>query len=170
MTTPVNETEYRELSDFLFYEAELLSEQDYVGWEKLLAEDLRYHVPVPQYEDPVGGRKVGISNGYFDEDIQSMRVRLKLLSSPQTTTSEYVRSLLNHVVTNVRVSRVNDTEYECRSCITVHRTRFSMPEPTTLSGRRRDLIRRTDDGLKLVSREVKLVHSTLLTSNISYFF
>jgi len=39
MTNPVNETEYRELADFLYYEAELLSNHDYPSWGKLLAED-----------------------------------------------------------------------------------------------------------------------------------
>ncbi|RLA06497.1 MAG: hypothetical protein DRQ54_06480 [Gammaproteobacteria bacterium] len=170
MTKPVSETEYRELTDFLYHEAELLSDQDYPAWGKMLADDLHYVIPVPQFMDPTGAREIGIGNGYFDDDIHSMRIRLQLLSSPQTTTAENVRSLLNHVVTNVRVSQAGDNEYRCNSCITVHRTRFNKKDPTIISGRRNDLIRRTDSGFQLVSREVKLNQSVLMSSNVSYFF
>jgi len=170
MTNPVNETEYRELADFLYYEAELLSNHDYPSWGKLLAEDLHYVVPVPQFLEQAGAREIGIGNGYFDDDIHSMRIRLQLLSSPQTTTAENVRSLLNHVVTNVRVSKAGDNEYQCNSCVTVHRTRFNKKDPTIISGRRTDLIRRSDSGFQLVKREVKLTQSVLMSSNVSYFF
>ena len=170
MANPVSETEYRELADFLYYEADLLSDQDYPNWGKLLADDLHYLIPVPQFQDPTGPREIGIGNGYFDDDIHSMRIRLQLLSSPQTTTAENVRSLLNHIVTNVRVSKADDNQYHCNSCITVHRTRFNKKDPTMISGRRTDLIRRTDDGFQLVTREVKLTQSILMSSNVSYFF
>lgn len=170
MTNPVSETEHRELADFLYYEAELLSDHNYPAWEQLLAEDLHYFIPVPQFLEQTGSRETGIGNGYFDDDIHSMRIRLQLLSNPQTTTSEFIRSLLNHIVTNVRVSKASDNEYQCHSCITVHRTRFNKKDPTIISGRRTDLIRRADDGFKLVKREVKLTQSILMSSNISYFF
>ena len=170
MTNSVSETEYRELADFLYYEAELLSDQDYPAWGKCLADDLHYVIPVPQFLDPTGPREIGIGNGYFDDDIHSMRVRLQLLSSPQTTTAENVRSLLNHVVTNIRVSNAGDNEYQCNSSITVYRSRFNKKEPTIISGRRTDLIRRTDSGFQLAKREVKLTQSVLMSSNVSYFF
>ncbi|MEL0083756.1 MAG: aromatic-ring-hydroxylating dioxygenase subunit beta [Gammaproteobacteria bacterium] len=170
MTPAVTETEYRELSDFLYDEAEILSNQDYAAWERLLAEDIHYLVPVPQFMEQDGGRNIGIGNGYFDDDIHSMRIRLQLLGNPATTTSENIRSLLNHVVTNIRVTRAEDNEYQCRSCITIHRTRFSKKTPTIISGRRTDLIRRTENGFQLVKREVKLTQSILMSSNISFFF
>ncbi len=170
MTSPISETEYRELADFLYDEAELLSAQDYPEWQKMLAEDLHYLIPVPQFLEQVGSREIGIGNGYFDEDIHSMRIRLQLLSNPQTTTAENVRSMLNHVVSNIRIIRADDHQYHCKSCITVHRTRFNQKEPTIISGRRKDLIRRTETGFELVKREVNLNQSILMSSNISYFF
>ncbi len=171
MTNPVSETEYRELANFLYHEAELLSDQDYPSWGKLLANDLQYRVPIPQFLEQVGARQVGLSSSYFDDDIHSMRIRLQLLSNPQTTTAEHIRSLLNHVVTNVQVAPgdAEDT-YLCKSCITVHRTRFNKKIPVTISGRRTDLIRRSENGLQLVTREVKLTQSVVMSSNVSFFF
>ena len=170
MSNRVSETEYRDLADFLYDEAELLSAQDYPEWQKMLAEDLHYLIPVPQFLEQIGSREIGIGNGYFDEDIHSMRIRLQLLSSPQTTTAEQVKSMLNHVVTNIRISEAGNDEYHCKSAITVHRTRFNKKEPTIISGRRTDLIRRTSDGFRLVTRRVDLNQSILMSSNISYFF
>lgn len=170
MTNPVSETEYRELADFLYDEAELLSSHDYQRWIKLLADDIHYLVPVPQFLEQTGAREIGIGNAYFDDDIHSMRIRTQLLSNPQTTTAENVRSLLNHVVTNIRVTGAGNHEYRCKSCITVHRTRFTRKNPLIISGRREDLIRRTDAGFQLVKREVKLTQSVLMSSNISFFF
>ncbi|MBL4620835.1 MAG: hypothetical protein JKY89_00380 [Immundisolibacteraceae bacterium] len=171
MTSTVSETEYRELSNFLFAEADLLSDHNYVEWEKLLAEDLHYKIPIPQFLEQKGARQIGtIGTDNYNDNIDSMRIRLNLLKNPATTTSERVRSLLNHVVGNVLVSKVSDNEYECKSTITVHRTRFNQKHPTTISGRRTDLIRRTDIGFQLVKRHVKLTQAILMTSNVSYFF
>lgn len=171
MTSPVSETEYRELSNFLFIEADLLSEQDYAAWEKLLAEDLHYIIPIPQFQEQKGARQIGtIGTDNYNDDIDSMRIRLNLLKNPATTTSERIHSLLNHVVSNVLVSKAGDGEYECKSTITVHRTRFNQKNPTIISGRRTDLIRRTEQGFQLVKRHVKLDQAILMTSNVSYFF
>lgn len=171
MTNTVSETEYRELSNFLFTEADFLSDQNYEEWEKLLAEDLHYLIPIPQFQEQKGARQIGtIGTDNYNDDIDSMRIRLNLLKNPATTTSERVRSLLNHVVGNVLVSKAGDDEYECKSTITVHRTRFNQKQPTTISGRRTDLIRRTDKGFQLVKRHVKLTQAILMTSNVSYFF
>jgi len=170
VTSAVTEAEYRELSDFLYDEAELLSEQNYGEWGKLLAEDLHYLVPVPKFIDDSGSRQIGIGNPYFDEDIVSMRLRLGLLSNAATTTAENPRSLMTHVVSSVRVSGEEDGEYRCKSCITIHRTRYSNKEPTAIAGRRDDLIRRTEDGFQLVKRHVKISQAIIMSPSLSFFF
>ncbi|MBL4622526.1 MAG: hypothetical protein JKY89_09015 [Immundisolibacteraceae bacterium] len=170
MASEVTEAEYRQLANFLYAEADMLSEQQYPQWLTTLAEDLHYLIPVPKFVDEEGSRQIGIGNPYFDEDIVSMRLRLGLLSSSTTTTAENPRSLMTHIVSNIRVEAEGEGEYICRSCITIHRTRYTNKEPTAIAGRREDLIRRTDEGFQLVKRHVKLSQAIIMSPSLSFFF
>ena len=170
MASEVTEAEYRQLANFLYDEADLLSEQNYKQWLATLAEDLHYLIPVPKFVDEGGSRQIGIGNPYFDEDIVSMRLRLNLLGSATTTTAENPRSLMTHIVSNIRVQAEGDGEYRCQSCVTIHRTRYSNKEPTAIAGRRDDLIRRTDTGFQLVKRHVKLSQAIIMSPSLSFFF
>lgn len=168
-STLVSETEYREISDFLYDEADLLSAMDYKPWGKLLADDIHYVIPVTQFFEMGKERKIGIGNPYFDEDIHSMKIRIKLLSTASMTTAENPRSALSLMVGNIRAEKAGDNEYRVKSRILLSRVRASESQPYELAGRREDLLRRHGGGLLLARRTVYLNQSIIKTHNLSFF-
>lgn len=169
-TTPtISESEYREISNFLYDEADLLSAMDYKAWGKLLADDIHYVIPVTQFFETGKERKIGIGNPYFDEDTHSLKVRIKLLSTPSMTTAENPRSAISLMVGNIRAEKAGDNEYRVKSRILLSRVRASESQPYELAGRREDLLRRHGGGLQLVKRTVYLNQAIIKTHNLSFF-
>ncbi len=91
MTAEMEESEIRTTADilqrqydveqFLYLEAQLLDDWHYREWFNLLADDLRYWMPVrknrlrrQRIEDEVAPR--GIEMAHFDDDKKSMEIRI----------------------------------------------------------------------------------------------
>jgi len=168
-SAPLTEAEYRQISDFLFNEADLLSAMDYPAWQQLLADDIRYVIPVPQFFETGKERHIGIGTPYFDEDADSLDVRIQLLSQAHLTSAENPRSSLSLLVGNVRAEKFGNGEYRAHSRFLLTRVRPAIAEPYELAGRRVDTLRATDNGLKLASRTVHLTQSIIKSPNLSFF-
>lgn len=173
---PVGEQEYRQISDFLYREADLLSDMDYPAWRGLLADDIHYLMPVRQFFATGNERQVGIGTPYFDEDADSLAVRIELLSDPTLTTAENPRSALSLLVGNVRAERLAGKpdavgcEYQVFSRFLLSRVRPGRDgQEFQLSGRREDLLRREAGGLRLARRTVYLNQSIIKAANLSFF-
>jgi 3-phenylpropionate/cinnamic acid dioxygenase small subunit len=62
-----------------------------------------------------------------------------------------------------------DDELVARSYLLLFRSRGDVRDADLLSGARRDVLRRTDQGLRLVERVVALDESVLPTQNLAVF-
>lgn len=161
-----------EISDFLYYEAELLDDRRYPEWLELLAEDFQYSMPlrmnvmfndVDQREQTRAGSEIC----WFDEDKATMSLRVDQLMTGQHWAEEPV-SRVSHLVTNVRLESVELPEVETSARFLVYRNRVA-DETDFLVGRRRDRLRRGDNGWQVVRRELLLDQSVLLAKNLSVF-
>ncbi|MDW8017500.1 MAG: 3-phenylpropionate/cinnamic acid dioxygenase subunit beta [Thermus sp.] len=164
------------LLNCLYHEAELLDEGRYREWLALLAEDVRYRVPVRVTKErgPEGGLS-GVMEGMYhlDEDYTSLEMRVARLETGFAW-AEDPPSRLRHFVTNVRIGEPRPTpkgeESEVRSNLLIFRSRWDRPDYTFLSAERRDVWRREEGGWRLACRTVILDSTTLPTHNLSFFF
>lgn len=165
--TEVQETELRNVTDWLFLEAQLLDTGQYRAWLQLAARELRYVVPLRVTREREAVTDVIERMNHVDDDYDSMEMRIMRLET-EYAWAEDPPSRSRHFVTNVRVARGADgDEYLVRSNLLLYRTRGDVPSHDLLSGERSDTLRRTEDGLRLVSRVVLLDQTTLMTHNLA---
>jgi ethylbenzene dioxygenase beta subunit len=164
------------LLNCLYQEAELLDEGRYREWLALLAQDVRYQVPVRVTKErgPEGGVS-GVMEGMYhlDEDYTSLEMRVARLETGFAW-AEDPPSRLRHFVTNVRIGEPRPTpkgeESEVRSNLLIFRSRWDRPDYTLLSAERRDVWRQEEGGWRLARRTVVLDSATLPTHNLAFFF
>jgi len=114
-------------------------------------------------------RQIGVGTPYFDEDADSLDVRIKLLSEAHLTSAKNPRSTISLMISNIRGNKSGPNEYQVNSRFLLTRVRPAIPEPYNLAGRREDVLRVTDNGLKLASRTVYLTQSIIKSPNLSFF-
>jgi 3-phenylpropionate/cinnamic acid dioxygenase small subunit len=161
-----------EVESFLYNEAELLDERRFDEWLDLLAEDLRYVMPLrrnappeqPSLEYSRGGQDVC----WFDEDKTTLRKRVAQLKTGLHWAEEPA-SRVSHLVANVRIAEVDGDEVVATCRFVVYRNRQE-DETDLFIGRRKDRLRRVEDGWKLVRREILLDQNVLLAKNLTFFF
>lgn len=166
----VRSERYADLCDFLNHEAELLSAPDYAGWRELLAADVHYVIETPYYHPPGKPREYGMGAPYFDEDFDSLNIRIEQQTRPGFTRAENPRGVLRLMVSNIRAFATAEPDlYAVRSHFLLFRVRFTDPHPFIITGSRDDRLRLGDDGCRLVSRHAMLDEVTLQTPNFSFF-
>ena len=165
--SPVNDTDYRRVSEFLFREADLLASRRYDAWLALLAPDLVYRVPLQQFEKRGEERAYGADPAWFDETRHSVAVRIRQLTHPQSN-ADRVPSFLRYFVTNIEAV-VADDGLRVASQVLLLRVRANNPQPFLLSAARHDLLRPADGGFVLARREVKLDMPIIDTPNLAFF-
>jgi 3-phenylpropionate/cinnamic acid dioxygenase small subunit len=158
---------YHEVVDFLLDEAALLDDRCHDEWLSMLTDDVRYLVPVRLTTARTLATSTS-SMAHFDEDLYSLRKRVERFQTDHAW-AEDPPSRTRRFVTNIRCWRAPDEEIEAESSLLVFRSRGDIHEHDLLSGRRRDRIRRTEDGLRLAAREVWLDESVLRTQNLAIF-
>ncbi|MEV5548198.1 3-phenylpropionate/cinnamic acid dioxygenase subunit beta [Streptomyces sp. NPDC052309] len=161
----------REVADFLYREADLLDERRYDEWLDLLADDYHYSVPLRlnvRYDDVAERENTRACEvQWFDEDKSTVELRVAQLATGVHWAEEPV-SRVSHLVTNVRLDRVELPEVEVSCRFLVYRNRVA-DETDFLVGRRRDSLRRTEDGWRVVKRHLLLDQSVLMAKNLSIF-
>jgi len=173
--TRVSGDVHHEIEQFLFDEAALLDHRRYEDWYAVLAEDLRYFMPVRSNRE-AGDRDHEFSNdrevAHFDDTRESMRIRIKRLRTGKAW-SEQPPSRTRHLISNVRAWQVDRDArlFEVHSAFHVYRSRLER-EVDQYAGERIDLLRRTANahGWEIARRTIHLDQTTILSSNISIFF
>ena len=162
-----------EIEQFLYAEAEYLDWRRFEDWYKLLADDLHYFMPVrfnrPSREvDREFSRADEIA--HFDDDKESMRIRIKRLGTNMAWAEE-PPSRTRHLVTNVRIGRIDEGSYAVRSAFLTYRNRTER-DVDLFAGERHDELRRVDTALgwSIAKRTIYLDQATILAKNISIFF
>jgi 3-phenylpropionate/cinnamic acid dioxygenase small subunit len=164
-----------EIERFLYAEAAMLDRGDIAGWYEVLADDIRYLMPVGSNHLAGAGAPKEFTPekqaAFFDETKASMRQRVKRLQSGMAW-AEMPASRTRHLVTNVLIEPTAvDGEYRVESCFLVYRSRLER-QVDLFAGSRDDLLRRTVRGVgwEIARRTIHLDQATLLANNLSIFF
>ena len=166
---PFGTPRYSEVVDFLFDEATLLDEDRVDEWLELLAEDLRYWMPIRVDVERGSGSSFDPLSGLFDDDIASMRMRV-LKTHTTSFWSEDPPSRVHRAINNVVVYETGVAdEYAVTSYLFVTRNRWDNPRYDLIVATRHDLLRLTDDGWKIARRTILHDQTLLGTPNLSLF-
>jgi ethylbenzene dioxygenase beta subunit len=171
---------HHEISQFLFREARLLDEERYSDWLALFTEDVHYWVPGVENRlrrDPVGSINT-THMAYFDDNLQDLSRRVARYNT-STAWAEDPETRHFHLVGNIEIEEeggpgepgapaAGPGEYVVHSLLLNYRNR-SQDEEDVITARRRDVLRRTDDGLRIARRRAVLGQAVLLSKNINTF-
>jgi phthalate 3,4-dioxygenase subunit beta len=154
---------------WLVDEAYLLDAQDYATWLDLLAEDIRYLMPVRVTTALGAGFDTAPGMAHFDEDKYSLGRRVARFATEHAWTED-PPSRLRHHLSNIRTfATAREDELLVDSAVLLFRSRGDVREPALLSCGRRDLLRSTSDGWLLARRTIMVDESVLRIQNLAVF-
>jgi 3-phenylpropionate/cinnamic acid dioxygenase small subunit len=171
-----------EVAQFLYHEAELLDERRYADWLALLADDIRYWMPMRRNvkfgeEGREFTREVTDIN-WFDEGKETLTRRVRQIETGIHWAEEPV-SRIAHLVSNVQVIEATPSLAEAREVLVkcrflIYRNRVQT-ETDLLVGKREDRLRRADDpkgggDWQIARRRIILDQNVLLSKNLTFFF
>ena len=165
----------QEVADFLYREAELLDERRYREWLDLLADDVRYWMPIRRnvkLGDESEFTRAQSDINWFDEGKETLGRRVKQIETG-IHWAEEPRSRLSHLVANVQVQSAEPSvaepqEVSVTSRFLIYRNRVET-ETDILVGRRDDQLRRNGAGWLLARRKIILDQNVLLSKNLTFF-
>lgn len=135
---------------FLCEEAALLDDWRLEEWVKLFTADARYVVPATDCPDGVPGSDMML----IDDDLEHLTGRVNRLKSRHAH-REYPSSRTRHIVTNVRLTRVEGDEIDAEAAFVVYRIRAGLAAPYV--GRYRyTLVRREGGEFRIRRRRAEL--------------
>jgi 3-phenylpropionate/cinnamic acid dioxygenase small subunit len=103
------------------------------------------------------------------EDHGSLAARVARLET-EYAWAEDPASRTRRLVTNVRPTQSDDESLiEVKSNLLIYRGRYDSPDFNLIAAERQDVLRRTDDGLRLLKRLVLLDQATVATHNLAIF-
>jgi 3-phenylpropionate/cinnamic acid dioxygenase small subunit len=161
-----------QVEDFYYLEAELLDERKLREWFELLAEDIRYWMPLRhnplERPDSIGEELSRPGEAYyFDDDWQSLKIRVERAYS-KIAWAEVPPSRTRHLINNVRIKSDDGREVQAHSNFLVYRTRMESDKDIFV-GARQDILRRQGDSFKIAQRTIILDQAVLDAKNISVF-
>jgi 3-phenylpropionate/cinnamic acid dioxygenase small subunit len=166
-----------EIEEFLYREADLLDERRYEDWLALLAEDVRYWMPMRRNvkfgEAEREFTRAGQDINWFDEGKETLTRRVRQILTGMHWAEEPV-SRISHMVSNVRLLEVNPApndpqEVTVRCRFLIYRNRVET-ETDFLVGKREDLLRCVGAEWKIARRKIILDQNVLLSKNLTFFF
>jgi 3-phenylpropionate/cinnamic acid dioxygenase small subunit len=160
---------HHDVSTWLFWEAELLDDRRFREWLSLLADDVRYRMPVTvttmRRSDhvPLGGM------AHFDEDRYSLEKRVERLEGDHAWTED-PPSRARRFVTNVQVAPIDGSDdVEARSYVLLYRSRGDDRPADVVSVGRTDRLRPVLGGWRLAERDIVIDEAVLRTQNLALF-
>jgi 3-phenylpropionate/cinnamic acid dioxygenase small subunit len=167
-----SQTLLREVEEFLYREADLLDERRFKEWYETLHDDLEYSVPLRRNVHSQSTADEFSREGrdvlWFDEDKKTLGKRIAQFETGEHWAEEPV-SRASHLVTNIRLTNVTESEVEVSCRFLVYRNRVDT-EADTLIGRRRDTLIHCGGQWRLRKRVVLLDQSVLMAKNLTVFF
>lgn len=139
-----------EVEDFFYAEAALLDAWDLDGWLTLLTDEARYHVPSNEQR----GGNPAETLFLIADDIHRIRARVARLQD-RSAHAEQPRSRTRRLITNVRIVGQEGGEIVVEANFAIHHFRRG-ERLREYVGQYRYRLRATQDGLKIVRREVLL--------------
>ena len=167
----------QEIEDFLYREADLLDERRYDEWLRLLADDVRYWMPMRR-NVKVDDRereftREGLDISWFDEGKETLTRRVRQIQTGIHWAEEPV-SRISHLLSNIQLVEVSPSaavpeEVSVRCRFLVYRNRVET-ETDILVGKREDLLRRAGAEWRIARRKILLDQNVLLSKNLTFFF
>jgi 3-phenylpropionate/cinnamic acid dioxygenase small subunit len=167
----------QEVEDFLYHEADLLDARRYEEWLALLAEDVRYWMPMRRNVkiDDLEREftREGLDISWFDEGKETLTRRVRQIQTGIHWAEEPV-SRISHMISNVRLLEATPSwgepaEVTVRCRFLVYRNRVET-ETDILVGKREDVLRRVEGEWKIARRKILLDQNVLLSKNLTFFF
>lgn len=160
------------VEQFYNSEAELLDSRRFEAWLDLLAEDIRYWMPVARncefgrWDDEL--TREGSDLNWFDEGKFELEQRVKQILTGVHWAEEPV-SRTTHMISNLQVAEAGEGEIDARCRFLVYRNRTET-ETDFFVGKRHDRLRRAGSGFRIAARAIYLDQSVLLAKNLTVFF
>jgi 3-phenylpropionate/cinnamic acid dioxygenase small subunit len=162
----------QQIEDFYYAEAELLDNRQFREWFTLLADDIRYWMPIRHnplercndIKDELANPGEGF---YFDDDKASLRIRVERVYA-RNAWAEMPPSRTRHLITNVRVKNDDGSAVEVHANFIVYRTRMETDRDIFV-GERQDILRRANKRFQIARRTIILDEVVLSAKNISVF-
>jgi 3-phenylpropionate/cinnamic acid dioxygenase small subunit len=172
----------QEIADFLYREAELLDERRYADWLALLADDIRYWMPMRRNVKFGEGEREftreSTDIAWFDEGKDTLTRRVRQIETG-IHWAEEPQSRITHLVANVQLVEATPSvaapqEVGVRCRFLIYRNRVET-ETDLLVGKREDVLRRAADsdngaGWLIARRKIILDQNVLLSKNLTFFF
>lgn len=156
------------VSQFLALEAKLLDEGREVEWLDLLDEDLIYLIPIRQATYP-RSNEVDRSAFRVRDTKAHIRARVDRIDTGHAY-SEVPPSRTMRLVGSVCVEQSAHSDVvKVSSSLLLYRQRGIDPHYDLIPCRRNDELRRVSSGFRLLSREVILTETSLVTPNLGVF-
>ena len=156
-----------EAYQFLCLEAQLLDDDRPAEWLELLAPDIDYEVPIRMTkrrgEDPLAA-----SGWHMKEDLGTLKSRVARLQT-KTAWGEDPPSRTRRLIGNLRCVPRNNSDIEVKYNLLLYYGRGDEASHTVIAAERHDVLRRTEQGLRLANRIVVLSHTTLPLQSIGVF-
>ncbi len=167
----------QQIEEFLYHEAELLDERRYEAWLELLADDVRYWMPLRRNvkfgELEREFTREGQDINWFDEGKDTLTRRVQQILTGVHWAEEPL-SRLCHMISNVQLldvqpSVIEPSEVTAKCRFLVYRNRVET-ETDLLVGKRQDVLRRINAQWKIAQRKIILDQNVLLAKNLTFFF
>ena len=167
----------QEIAEFLYAEAELLDERHHSRWLALLAEDIRYWMPMRRNvklgDEAREFTRADHDVNWFDEGKETLSRRVRQIMTGIHWAEEPV-SRISHLISNVhlleiRPSSTAPAEVVVRCRFLVYRNRVET-ETDLLVGKREDVLRRAGTGWLIARRKIMLDQNVLMAKNLTFFF
>lgn len=161
-----------EVARFFSLEAELLDERRFADWLDLLHDDIRYWMPIARnvrFNQPeLEYTRESAEANWFDEGKDTLKKRVQQIEGGDHWAEE-PRSRTTHLVANIRVEKIDGDEVTAKSRFMVCAYRLEH-DVDLFIGKRVDVLRRGESGLKVLRRTIYLDQSVLLSRNLTTFF
>ena len=174
----------RQVEQFLYREARLLDSRQFRRWIDLLADDLRYWIPMRSNRYSAASKSISILDGshyeeddlskesdqaFMDEDKGSLRRRVDRLDTGMAW-AEDPPSRTRHLISNMEVEPgERESEVKVYSNFIMYRSRGETEEDFYV-GSREDVLRNVDGSWQLASRKIVFEQNVLSAKNLSNFF
>ncbi|CAG9263077.1 aromatic-ring-hydroxylating dioxygenase subunit beta [Paraburkholderia caribensis] len=159
----VTESERVMLEQFIFMEARLADESRYEDWESLLAEDVRYWVPI---NGEAANPDLDVS--IINDNRSRLATRLRQLKTG-TRHSQAPLSIMRRLLSNLEYSKLQNNEFGVAANFVVYEYQTqSINQLTLWPGRVEYLLRDGPAGLRMFMKKVMLVNASGPIPSLSF--
>ncbi|MFA5629970.1 MAG: aromatic-ring-hydroxylating dioxygenase subunit beta [Porticoccaceae bacterium] len=145
------------IESFLYHEAELLDDWRFPEWASLFTDDARYDIASLDADDPLAADPA-TSLFVVSDDKERLVSRASRLMK-KNAHSEYPRSKVRHLTSNIRFNERADGAIDVRSNFVVYRSRGD--KTVRYMGEAHYELLRVDDGFRIRNKRIKLDLNTL---------